>query len=96
MVDVVSRSVAARAVHGICNGLGTTGYVAALKYFTGMSLEPLVEAMVGKAAGTAPVPGLQTRLGDIVVAGGTFLVIQAGAKKTESIDATDANADGAE
>lgn len=80
----------------ICNCLGTTGYVAVMKYFqplvpaTVMLLEPVVGALLGTAAGTAPFPGLQTWIGDLIVAGGTFLVIKAGASKTESIDATEA------
>jgi len=80
----------------VCNCLGTMGYIAVMKYFdpivpaTVMLLEPVVGALLGTAAGTAPLPGLQTWLGDLVVAGGTFLVIRAGATKTESIDATEA------
>jgi drug/metabolite transporter (DMT)-like permease len=80
----------------VCNCLGTTGYVAVMKYFsplvpaTVMLLEPLVGALLGTAAGTAPLPGLETWIGDLAVAGGTFLVIRAGARTTESIDATEA------
>ena len=55
-----------------------------------MLLEPVIGALLGTAAGTAPLPGLQTWLGDLVVAGGTFMVIYAGSSKKESIDATEA------
>ena len=80
----------------VCSCLGTTGYIAVMKYFdpivpaTVMLLEPVIGAFLGTLAGTAPLPGLQTWLGDLVVACGTFLVIQAGAKTTENIDATEA------
>jgi hypothetical protein len=36
------------------------------------------------------MPGIQTWFGDLVVAGGTFLVIYSGSSKKESIDATEA------
>ena len=55
-----------------------------------MLLEPVIGALLGVAAGTARMPGLQTWLGDLVVAGGTFLVIYSGSNKKESIDATEA------
>ena len=80
----------------VCNCLGTTGYIAVMKYFdpivpaTVMLLEPVIGAFLGTLAGTAPLPGLQTWFGDLIVACGTFLVIKAGAKTTESIDATEA------
>ena len=57
---------------------------------TVMLLEPVVGALLGVAAGTAAMPGLQVWLGDLVVAGGTFMVIYAGASKKETIDATEA------
>ena len=80
----------------VCNCLGTTGYIAVMKYFdpivpaTVMLLEPVVWALLETAVGIAPLPGRQTWFGDLVVAGGTLLVIRAGAQKTESIDATKA------
>jgi drug/metabolite transporter (DMT)-like permease len=55
----------------VCNCLGTTGYVAVMKYFdplvpaTVMLLEPAIGALLGVAAGTAKLPGLQTWLGDL-------------------------------
>jgi len=61
----------------ICNCLGTTGYIAVMKYFdpivpaTVMLMEPVVGALLGVAAGTAKLPGTQTWLGDLVVAAGT-------------------------
>ncbi|KAG7347462.1 EamA-like transporter family protein [Nitzschia inconspicua] len=80
----------------ICNCLGTTGYIAVMKYFdplvpaTVMLLEPAIGGLLGVATGTAKLPGLQTWLGNLVVAGGTFLVIYSGSNKKESIDATEA------
>ena len=80
----------------VCNCLGTTGYIAVMKYFdplvpaTVMLLEPVVGALLGVAAGTAKLPGLQTWLGNLVVACGTFMVIYSGSSRKESIDATDA------
>eukprot|EP00339_Tiarina_fusa_P015204 CAMPEP_0117080070 /NCGR_PEP_ID=MMETSP0472-20121206/56501_1 /TAXON_ID=693140 ORGANISM="Tiarina fusus, Strain LIS" /NCGR_SAMPLE_ID=MMETSP0472 /ASSEMBLY_ACC=CAM_ASM_000603 /LENGTH=213 /DNA_ID=CAMNT_0004807573 /DNA_START=187 /DNA_END=825 /DNA_ORIENTATION=- len=53
----------------VCNCLGTMGYIAVLKYFdaivpaTVMLLEPVVGALLGTIAGTAPLPGLQTWFG---------------------------------
>jgi drug/metabolite transporter (DMT)-like permease len=55
----------------VCNCLGTTGYIAVMKYFdplvpaTVMLLEPAIGALFGVAAGTANLPGLQTWLGDL-------------------------------
>jgi hypothetical protein len=75
---------------------GTTGYIAVMKYFepivpaTVMLLEPVIGALLGTAAGTAPLPGMQTWFGDVIVAIGTFLVIWSGSRKTEKIDATEA------
>ena len=47
-----------------------------MKYFepivpaTVMLMEPVVGALLGVAAGTAPFPGIQTWFGDLVVAAG--------------------------
>mmetsp|Transcript_21668 Transcript_21668/g.38098 ORF Transcript_21668/g.38098 Transcript_21668/m.38098 type:complete len:744 (+) Transcript_21668:70-2301(+) len=80
----------------ICNCFGTTGYIAVMKYFdplvpaTVMLLEPVVGALLGVAARTTSLPGIQTWLGDLVVACGTFLVIYSGSSKKESYDASEA------
>jgi drug/metabolite transporter (DMT)-like permease len=55
----------------VCNCLGTTGYIAVMKYFdplvpaTVMLLEPAIGALLGVAVGTAKLPGLQTWMGDL-------------------------------
>mmetsp|Transcript_25651 Transcript_25651/g.60714 ORF Transcript_25651/g.60714 Transcript_25651/m.60714 type:complete len:841 (-) Transcript_25651:174-2696(-) len=80
----------------VCNCIGTTGYIAVMKYFepivpaSAMLMEPVVGSLLGVLARTSAMPGLQTWIGDAIVAGGTFLVIYSGAKKTEKIDATEA------
>jgi drug/metabolite transporter (DMT)-like permease len=80
----------------ICNCIGTTGYIAVMKYFepivpaSVMLMEPVVGSLLGVLAGTATMPGAQTWIGDAIVAAGTFLVIYSGAKKTEKIDAAEA------
>jgi drug/metabolite transporter (DMT)-like permease len=80
----------------VCNVLGTTGYVAVMKYFepvvvsTVMLMEPVLGALMGVAAGLDPLPGLQTWIGDGVVTVGIVLVVWSGAKTTETIDATEA------
>ena len=80
----------------ICNGVGTTGYIAIMKYFDPvvvsmvMLMEPIIASFIGAAVGVSTLPGWVTWAGDAVVAVGSFLVISSGAKKTESIDATGA------
>ena len=80
----------------VCNCLGTTGYIAVMKYFeavvpaTVMLMEPVVGSLLGVVTGTASLPDLQTWIGNAVVATGTFIVIYSGSSKTEKIDATDA------
>lgn len=76
----------------ICNIVGSTGYIAVLKYFDPvvvsvvMLLEPAVAAFQGYAAGVSPLPGLQTWIGDAVVVLGSVIVIMSGMKKTEHVD----------
>ena len=78
----------------ICNGVGTTGYIAIMKYFDPvvvsmvMLMEPVIAAFMGVAAGVSTLPGWVTWAGDAVVTVGSLMVISSGAKKTESIDAT--------
>jgi len=80
----------------ICNGVGTTGYIAIMKYFDPvvvtmvMLMEPIVASFIGAAVGVSTLPGWVTWAGDAVVAVGSIMVISSGSKKTESIDATEA------
>ena len=80
----------------VCNCLGTTGYIAVMKYFepivpaTVMLMEPVVGSLLGVATGTASLPGLQTWIGNVIVGFGTFIVIYSGSSKTQKIDATEA------
>lgn len=80
----------------ICNGIGTMGYVAIMKYFDPvvvtmvMLMEPIFAAFIGKWAGVSALPGWVTWAGDGVVTIGSILVISSGSRKTETIDATDA------
>lgn len=80
----------------VCNVLGTTGYVAVMKYFepvvvsTVMLMEPVLGALMGVAAGLDPLPGLQTWVGNAVVTVGIVLVVWSGARTTKTIDATEA------
>jgi len=74
----------------ICNIAGTTGYVIALKYFDPvvvsmvMLSEPAVAALQSFAAGVAPLPGLQTWIGDAVVVVGSVMVISSGVQKSDA------------
>jgi drug/metabolite transporter (DMT)-like permease len=80
----------------ICNLLGTTGYIAVMKYFeavvvsTVMLMEPALGAIMGALAGSDPMPGPVTWLGNAIVTVGIALVVWSGAKTTETIDATKA------
>ncbi len=80
----------------ICNGVGTAGYVAIMKYFDPvvvamvMLMEPVIALFQGIAVGVATLPGWITWLGNTVVVSGSLLVIWSGSKKTETVDATDA------
>ncbi|KAL3796961.1 hypothetical protein HJC23_000714 [Cyclotella cryptica] len=80
----------------ICNGLGTTGYIAIMKYFDPvvvsmvMLMEPILASLMGAAVGVSALPGLVTWAGDAVVVLGSILVIWSGSKKTETIDASGA------
>ena len=65
-------------------------YFAAIVPATVMLMEPVVGSLLGVATGTASLPGLQTWIGNAVVAAGTFLVVYSGSSKTEKIDATEA------
>lgn len=73
----------------VCNLIGTTGYVACMKYFdpvvvsTVMLMEPLMATLMGAAAGVDQIPGLQTWVGGAIVTVGSLLVILADARRTE-------------
>lgn len=80
----------------VCNGIGTMGYVAIMKYFDPvvvsmvMLMEPIIAAFIGSALGVDKLPGLITWAGDAVVMVGSIMVIWSGTRKTETIDATEA------
>ena len=80
----------------ICNGVGTTGYVAIMKYFDPvvvsmvMLMEPVIALFQGIAVGVATFPGLTIWLGNTVVVSGSVMVIWSGSNKTETVDATEA------
>ncbi|KAL7543009.1 hypothetical protein ACHAXR_012308, partial [Thalassiosira sp. AJA248-18] len=80
----------------VCNGVGTMGYIAIMKYFDPvvvsmvMLMEPIIVAFIGKAVGVSTLPGWVTWAGDAVVMVGSIMVIWSGSRTTETIDATDA------
>lgn len=80
----------------ICNGVGTMGYIAIMKYFDAvvvsmvMLTEPIVAMLEGMAVGVSTPPGWVTWAGDAVVMVGSIMVIWSGSRSTETIDATDA------
>mmetsp|Transcript_17505 Transcript_17505/g.27448 ORF Transcript_17505/g.27448 Transcript_17505/m.27448 type:complete len:652 (+) Transcript_17505:40-1995(+) len=77
----------------ICNGVGTTGYIAIMKYFDSvvvamvMLMEPVIALFEGIGVGVATLPGWITWLGNAVVVSGSLIVIWSGSKKTEIVDA---------
>lgn len=80
----------------VCNGIGTAGFIAVMKYFDPvvvsmvMLMEPIFASFMGAATGVSTLPGWMTWLGDAVVVVGSIMVISSGAETTESIDATEA------
>jgi len=80
----------------VINVVGTLGYIAVLKYFdpivvsTIMLMEPVVGVFIGVWVGVDTMPGVVTWVGDAIVTIGSGMVVYAGAKKTELIDATKA------
>jgi len=80
----------------ICNGVGTMGYIAIMKYFDPvvvsmvMLMEPIIATFIGMAVGESTLPGWVTWAGDAVVMAGSIMVIRSGSRKRETIDATDA------
>ena len=78
----------------ICNGVGTMGYIAILKYFDAvvvsmiMLCEPIVATFIGMVVGVSALPDIETWIGNAIVMGGSIMVIRTGSKKTETIDAT--------
>ena len=80
----------------VCNLIGTTGYVAVMKYFDPvvvsmvMLTEPVIAALLSVVAGVDRLPGMQVWIGDIIVTIGSSMVIYSGSQKVESIDATKA------
>jgi len=80
----------------VCNGVGTAGFIAIMKYFDPvvvsmvMLMEPVFASVMGAAAGVSTLPGWGTWAGDAVVAVGSAMVISSGAETREAIDATGA------
>ena len=78
----------------VCNIIGTTGYIAVMKYFDPvvismvMLTEPVIAAFLGVLVGVDQLPGMQVWIGDAIVCTGSVLVIYSGSRKKESIDAT--------
>ena len=76
----------------VCNGVGTAGYIAIMKYFDAvvvsmvMLMEPVIALFQGMAVGVATIPGWMTWLGNAVVVSGSLIVIWSGSKKTETVD----------
>lgn len=80
----------------VCDLIGTMGYISVMKYFDPIVvsvfclLEPIVATIQGIIMGVDAIPGWTTFVGATLVIGGTFMVLSSQAKKTESIDATEA------
>lgn len=80
----------------VCDLIGTMGYISVMKYFDPIVVsvvclvEPIVATIQGIVMGVDAIPGWLTFVGAMLVIGGTFMVLSTQAKKTESIDATEA------
>lgn len=80
----------------ICNGVGTMGYIAILKYFDAvvvsmvMLCEPIVATFIGMVVGVSGFPSIPTWIGNAIIIIGSTMVIRTGSKKSEMIDATNA------
>ncbi|CAJ1969370.1 unnamed protein product [Cylindrotheca closterium] len=80
----------------VCNIVGTTGYIAVMKYFDPvvitmvMLTEPVVATLLGILAGVEGMPVEQVIVGNAFVILGSIIVIASESKSTESIDATKA------
>jgi len=80
----------------VCNIVGTTGYIAVMKYFDPvvitmvMLTEPVIATLLGILAGVEAMPVGQIIVGNAFVILGSIIVISSESKKTESIDATKA------
>lgn len=80
----------------VCDLIGTTGYVTAMKYFEPIVisivclLEPIVATLMGILTGVDSIPGTLTVIGASLVLLGTFFVISAQNKHhaREKIDAS--------
>lgn len=80
----------------VCNIVGTTGYIAVMKYFDPvvitmvMLTEPAIATLLGIIAGVETIPATQIMVGNAFVILGSIIVIASESHKTESIDATKA------
>jgi len=80
----------------ICNGVGTMGYIAILKYFDAvvvsmvMLCEPIDATFIGMVVGVSTLPSIPTWIGNAIVIIGSAMVIRTGSKKSDMIDATKA------
>ncbi|EQC35809.1 hypothetical protein SDRG_06567 [Saprolegnia diclina VS20] len=78
----------------VCSGLGTMGFISAMRYFpplvisVTMLLEPIVATLFSLLSGTADVPHALTIVGGLTVILGTLLVVYSTRKSTEHIDVT--------
>ena len=84
------------AIVVVCNGIGTCGYVAVMKYVDpvlvscAMLLEPVVATLEGLIAGVTQPPTIEVWLGDLVVIIGSLMVIHAGSRTSETVDVSKA------
>ncbi|KDO30155.1 hypothetical protein SPRG_05347 [Saprolegnia parasitica CBS 223.65] len=78
----------------VCSGLGTMGFINAMRYFpplvisVTMLLEPIVATLFSLLSGTADVPHALTMIGGLMVILGTLLVVFSTRKSTEHVDVT--------
>ncbi|OQR98631.1 Drug/Metabolite Transporter (DMT) Superfamily [Achlya hypogyna] len=81
---------------GVCSGLGTIGFISAMRYFppivisVTMLLEPIVATVFSVLLGTADIPHALTLLGGLTVIIGTLLVVWSTRRTTEVVDVSTA------
>jgi drug/metabolite transporter (DMT)-like permease len=80
---------------GVCSGMGTLGFVSAMKYFppivisVTMLLEPVIATVISVASGTASFPGVYTYIGGFAVILGTCLVISSSRSSETTVNVTE-------